>query len=131
MKFTAVIVAAFAGLAAATCGNNCVRNVGATRFGLEVFSKRLSDCAAFLETTVTEPAVTVTQTITTSTVVVERVPVVPTYATQCANDPVMYASACLCNTVSVSTVTVTAPTVVEVVEVAATITVAPIVYQGV
>lgn len=57
MQFTAVLVAAFAGFAAATCGDNCVRNVGATRFGPEVFAKRLSDCAAFLETTVIPPAV--------------------------------------------------------------------------
>jgi hypothetical protein len=57
MQFTAVVVAAFAGLAAATCGNNCVRNVGATRYGEAVFQKRLSDCAAFMEATVIPAAV--------------------------------------------------------------------------
>ena len=130
MQFSAVIVAAFAGLAAATCGDNCVRNVGATRFGEVVFAKRLSDCAAFMETTVVPPAVTVTQTVTTSTVVVSRAEVVPAYATKCVGDPALYRSACLCNTVAVSTVTAAVPTVIEVVEVAATSTVAPLVYQG-
>jgi hypothetical protein len=130
MQFSAVVVAAFAGLAAATCGNNCVRNVGATRFGEQVFAKRLSDCAAFMETTVIPAAVTVTQTVTTATVIVTRDEIVPEYATKCVGDPVLYRSACLCNTVAVPTVTAEVPTVVEVVKVAATSTVAPLVYQG-
>ncbi|KAI9147199.1 hypothetical protein HJFPF1_13232 [Paramyrothecium foliicola] len=130
MQFTVALAAAFAGLAAATCGDNCVRNVGATRFGPEIFAKRLSDCAAFMETTVIPPAVTIVQTVTTATVTVTRAEVVPAYATKCVGDPALYRSACLCNTVAVPTVTAATPTVIVVEEVAATTTVAPLVYQG-
>ncbi|KAH7316742.1 hypothetical protein B0I35DRAFT_409908 [Stachybotrys elegans] len=133
VQITAVLAAAFAGLAAATCGNDCVRNVGATRFGPEIFAKRMSDCAAFLETTVTVAPTrlysTVVVTIATSTVTLARTQVVPEYATKCSLDTGLYSSACLCNTASLRTVTAT-PTVTQVVEIVATTQIPQIVYQG-
>jgi hypothetical protein len=74
---------------------------------------------------------TITETVTTGTVTVSRVESVPTYATMCTNDPALYRSACLCNSVVPSTVTAATPTVVVIEKVAATTVVEAINYQGV
>jgi hypothetical protein len=73
---------------------------------------------------------TIVQTVTTATVTVSRDEIVPAYATKCVGDPALYKSACLCNTVVAATVTAATPTVTQIVEVAATTTVAPIAFQG-
>ncbi|KAG9239185.1 hypothetical protein BJ875DRAFT_539007 [Amylocarpus encephaloides] len=119
MQFHSFLALALMGCAFATSNpaacnqDNCFRAVAGTRRGPDQTKTASADCSAFLQTTITPPAVTTTTTVTVTAApaLAKRVPgTIPAYASPCSG-AVRYSSACSCFGILPTTITAPTPTV--------------------